>query len=103
MTIKGQLLFMLQAVAEALGDELRARLVFVGGCTTALLQHQISAQPRRGPGSATRRDVAPGSPALRCMVQRHQRSLCEGPILTAFRDHTGSTSMALRTRLGSHR
>ncbi|MBX3519650.1 MAG: hypothetical protein KF835_06475 [Xanthobacteraceae bacterium] len=27
---------MLQAVAEALGNELRKRLVFVGGCTTAL-------------------------------------------------------------------
>jgi hypothetical protein len=27
---------MLQTVAEALGDELRGRLVFVGGCTTAL-------------------------------------------------------------------
>ncbi|MGO4560114.1 hypothetical protein [Mesorhizobium sp. 2RAF21] len=27
---------MLKAVAEALGDELRARLLFVGGCTTAL-------------------------------------------------------------------
>jgi hypothetical protein len=27
---------MLKTVAEALGDELRARLVFVGGCTTAL-------------------------------------------------------------------
>ncbi|WP_352487018.1 hypothetical protein [Mesorhizobium sp. M0051] len=27
---------MLKAVAEALGEELRARLVFVGGCTTAL-------------------------------------------------------------------
>lgn len=36
MTVKGQLLQMLQAVAEALGEELRERLVFVGGCTTAL-------------------------------------------------------------------
>lgn len=36
MTIQGQLKAMLKAVAEALGDELRARLVFVGGCTTAL-------------------------------------------------------------------
>lgn len=35
-TVKGQLLQMLQKVAEALGDELRERLVFVGGCTTAL-------------------------------------------------------------------
>lgn len=37
MTIRGQLLRMLEAVAEALGDDLRERLVFVGGCTTALL------------------------------------------------------------------
>jgi predicted nucleotidyltransferase len=36
MTVRGQLLQMLQAVAEALGEELRSRLVFVGGCTTAL-------------------------------------------------------------------
>ena len=36
MTIQGQLKEMLKAVALALGDELRARLVFVGGCTTAL-------------------------------------------------------------------
>lgn len=36
MTIQGQLKAMLMAVAEALGEELRARLVFVGGCTTAL-------------------------------------------------------------------
>ena len=36
MTIRGQLKEMLEAVALALGDELRARLVFVGGCTTAL-------------------------------------------------------------------
>jgi predicted nucleotidyltransferase len=36
MTIQGQLKAMLKAVADALGDELRARLVFVGGCTTAL-------------------------------------------------------------------
>lgn len=35
-TVKGQLLQMLQTVAEALGDDLRERLVFVGGCTTAL-------------------------------------------------------------------
>ena len=35
-TIRGQLLAMLRAVAEALGDDLRKRLVFVGGCTTAL-------------------------------------------------------------------
>lgn len=37
MTVQGQLLDMLEAVAAALGDELRARLVFVGGCSTALL------------------------------------------------------------------
>jgi predicted nucleotidyltransferase len=36
MTVQGQLKEMLKAVAVALGDELRARLVFVGGCTTAL-------------------------------------------------------------------
>jgi predicted nucleotidyltransferase len=35
-TVKGQLLHMLEAVAEALGRDLRERLVFVGGCTTAL-------------------------------------------------------------------
>ncbi|MHA6645377.1 hypothetical protein [Mesorhizobium sp. A623] len=35
-SIQGQLLAMLRAVAEALGDDLRNRLVFVGGCTTAL-------------------------------------------------------------------
>ena len=34
--VKGQLLHMLETVATALGDDLRARLVFVGGCTTAL-------------------------------------------------------------------
>jgi predicted nucleotidyltransferase len=36
MTVQGQLKAMLVAVAEALGEELRGRLVFVGGCTTAL-------------------------------------------------------------------
>lgn len=36
MTVRGQLKAMLVTVAEALGEELRARLVFVGGCTTAL-------------------------------------------------------------------
>ncbi|MGB3389927.1 MAG: hypothetical protein WBA88_18305 [Pseudaminobacter sp.] len=36
MTVQGQLKAMLVAVAEALGEELRERLVFVGGCTTAL-------------------------------------------------------------------
>ncbi|MER9120179.1 hypothetical protein NKH93_26840 [Mesorhizobium sp. M0954] len=35
-SIQGQLLAMLRAVAEALGDDLRKRLVFIGGCTTAL-------------------------------------------------------------------
>jgi predicted nucleotidyltransferase len=35
-TVRGQLLQMLQTVAIALGEELRERLVFVGGCTTAL-------------------------------------------------------------------
>jgi hypothetical protein len=35
-TVKGQLLHMLQTVAQALGDDLRKRLVFVGGCTTVL-------------------------------------------------------------------
>ncbi|TXM66337.1 hypothetical protein FV218_20465 [Methylobacterium sp. WL69] len=36
MSIRGQLLQMLKTVAEALGADLRGRLVFVGGCTTAL-------------------------------------------------------------------
>ena len=36
MTVQGQFKEMLKAVSVALGDELRARLVFVGGCTTAL-------------------------------------------------------------------
>ncbi|MFQ5534307.1 MAG: hypothetical protein ACE5EM_05735 [Sphingomonadales bacterium] len=36
MTVHGQLLHMLETVAESLGDDLRKRLVFVGGCTTAL-------------------------------------------------------------------
>lgn len=35
-TVRGQLLYMLETVAEAIGDDLRERLVFVGGCTTAL-------------------------------------------------------------------
>jgi hypothetical protein len=34
--VRAQLLEMLKAVAIALGDDLRSRLVFVGGCTTAL-------------------------------------------------------------------
>lgn len=36
ITIHGQLLHMLESVANALGSELRERMVFVGGCTTAL-------------------------------------------------------------------
>lgn len=36
MTIQGRLKEMLKTVAVALGDQLLARLVFVGGCTTAL-------------------------------------------------------------------
>ncbi len=36
MTVQGQLKEMLKTVAVALGDDLRERLVFVGGCTTAL-------------------------------------------------------------------
>lgn len=36
MTVKGQLHLMLETVTKALGDDLRDRLVFVGGCTTAL-------------------------------------------------------------------
>lgn len=36
MSIRGDLLSMLEAVAEALGDDLLERLVFVGGCSTAL-------------------------------------------------------------------
>lgn len=35
-TVRGQLLHMLETVAMAIGDDLRDRLVFVGGCTTAL-------------------------------------------------------------------
>jgi len=36
MSVQALLLGMLEAVAEALGCDLRSRLVFVGGCTTAL-------------------------------------------------------------------
>lgn len=36
ITVKDQLFHMLETVAKALGDDLRERLVFVGGCTTAL-------------------------------------------------------------------
>jgi predicted nucleotidyltransferase len=37
MTVQGQLLAMLETVAEAIGDELRRQMVFVGGCSTAVL------------------------------------------------------------------
>src|SRR5687768_13835774 len=36
MSVRGALLEMLERVADALGPDLRKRLVFVGGCTTAL-------------------------------------------------------------------
>lgn len=36
MSVRGHLFRMLQSVADVLGDDLRSRLVFVGGCTTAL-------------------------------------------------------------------
>jgi hypothetical protein len=36
MTIRAQLLEMLKTVAVALDDDLRNRLVFVGGCTALL-------------------------------------------------------------------
>lgn len=36
MTVQGQLLDMLAAVAKAIGDDLREKLVFVGGCSSAL-------------------------------------------------------------------
>jgi len=36
MIVKDLLLGMLETVAEALGADLRERLVFVGGCTTVL-------------------------------------------------------------------
>jgi len=35
-TVQGELLHMLETVAKAIGDDLCERLVFVGGCTTAL-------------------------------------------------------------------
>src|SRR5260370_14907626 len=35
-SVKGHILVMLETVVKALGDVLRGRLVFVGGCTTAL-------------------------------------------------------------------
>lgn len=37
MTVQGQLLEMLETVAEALGDDLLHQMVFVGGCSTAVL------------------------------------------------------------------
>ena len=37
MTIQGQLLAMLETVAKALGEDLRRKMVFVGGCSTAVL------------------------------------------------------------------
>lgn len=37
MTIRGQLLDMLETVAAALGDDLCNQMVFVGGCSTAVL------------------------------------------------------------------
>ena len=37
MSIQGELLAMLEAVAEALGDDLCQKMVFVGGCSTAVL------------------------------------------------------------------
>lgn len=36
MKVQGQLIAMLEVVAKALGNDLREKLVFVGGCTTAL-------------------------------------------------------------------
>jgi hypothetical protein len=37
MTIQGQLLEMLETVAAAVGDDLCNQMVFVGGCSTAIL------------------------------------------------------------------
>lgn len=37
MSLQGQLLKMLETVADALGDDLRQQMVFVGGCSTAVL------------------------------------------------------------------
>lgn len=36
MSVQGELRRMLEVVARALGDEMRAQMVFVGGCTTDL-------------------------------------------------------------------
>jgi predicted nucleotidyltransferase len=37
MSVQGELLEMLETVADALGDDLRQQMVFVGGCSTAVL------------------------------------------------------------------
>ncbi|MBB3956041.1 hypothetical protein [Novosphingobium sediminicola] len=37
MSVQGELLAMLETVAEALGDDLCRKMVFVGGCSTAVL------------------------------------------------------------------
>lgn len=37
MSLQGELLAMLETVAQALGDDLCQRMVFVGGCSTAVL------------------------------------------------------------------
>lgn len=37
MSVQGELLAMLETVAQALGDDLCQRMVFVGGCSTAVL------------------------------------------------------------------
>lgn len=42
MSVRGQLLAMLEQVAEALGEDLRARMVFVGGCTTAFFVTDVA-------------------------------------------------------------
>lgn len=42
MSVRGRLLAMLEQVAEALGEDLRARLVFVGGCTTAFFVTDVA-------------------------------------------------------------
>lgn len=48
MTIQGQLLDMLETVAAALGDDLCNQMVFVGGCSTAVLvTDEISLQEVR--------------------------------------------------------
>lgn len=37
MSLQGELLAMLETVAKALGDDLCQQMVFVGGCSTAVL------------------------------------------------------------------